>query len=450
MGIFNFFNNSTIAENVSEEKEIDFDYQECKRLYVNFGLGKRIVNSLPNFSLASTRKIVIKNAPDEVVREFEKTLEKYEIDKLVLKTSKIARIYGMSAIIVLTNKDDDNYEHLTIRDLSKNEIFFNVLDPQVINVMIEQNPLDLSFLKPSELKVGGKSIDKTRGYICFNGMPMYLDYQKSTYNFAGQSVFANMRRFIEVWVNLYNALEKISIKASSILIKNSNGGYDNPQDVAVAKRASEIFKQLKQGMIAFLAKDQEAEFFNLNGASEIAQMIQEVKNGLAMALDDTPTAILLDRELSNGLSEGSEDMKAVVMAVNRFRNDVLNPIYRFLDSYLFYKAWDKDFIKDIKIKYPEKYANLGINQIRQIWINDFEFVWESIYPKTPDEETKEKDGFLDRLLKAKELGATSESIQRILNDENIFSNDLIIDNQSFNLDDDDDFMENDFEAKADI
>lgn len=437
MGIFNFFQNSVTAQQQTstEEKKRDFDYNECKRLYVNFGLGKRIVNSLPNFSLASPRKIIIKNAPDEVVQQFEKTLEKYRIDDLVLRTSKIARVYGLSTLLVLTNKEDDNYEHLTAKDLEKNEIFFNVLDPQCTTIDIEQNPLSLSFLKPSNLSIRGKSIDKTRGFICFNGMPMYLDYQQSAYNFAGQSVFANMHRFIEVWVNLYSALERISIKASSILIKNNNGGgMNNPLDIEVSKRASAILQQLKQGGIAFLSQGQEAEFFNLNGAGEISQMIQEVKNGLAMALDDTPTAILLDRELSNGLSEGSEDMKAVVMAVNRFRNDTLNPIYNFIDGYMYYKAWDKEFIKEMKIKYPEKYAKLGINQIRQIWINDFNFIWESIYPKTPNEETKEKDGFLDRLAKAKELGATSESLEKILNDnDDIFGNDVILEKNNFGL-----------------
>lgn len=164
-----------------------------------------------------------------------------------------------------------------------------------------------------------------------------------------------------------------------------------------------------------LNKGQTAEFFNLNGATEIGAMIAEVKEALTMALNDTPIQILLDKDLSNGLSNGSEDMRSVIIKVNSFREEYLNPIYDFLDSYVFYKAWDNDFIKTIKAKYPD-YQMLGEEQIRQMWINAFEYKWKSIYPKTPDEETKEKDSVLDRALKAKDLGVSTEDLQEILND----------------------------------
>ena len=402
----------------------DFSYQECQRLYVNFGLGKKIVNALPKLSLSSKREIIIGNAPDEVKERFIKTCSIYKIDRIVLVSSILSRIYGMSCIFVNTDLKDDKYQGLTKTDLKKCSLYFKVLTPLAFKVEINQDPLSIGFQEPSKIQIKGASIDKSRAYVVFNGLPIYLDFQNSAFNFAGQSVFANMRRFIVSWVSLYSALERIGIKASAILIKNENGGFTNPQDIEVAKQSVSLFKRLRQGMVAFLGKGQSAEFFNLNGGSEISDMIREVKEGMAQALEDTPTAILLDKNLSNGLSEGSEDMKAIVMAVNNYRENYLNDIYNFLDGYMFYEAWDDDFIKEMKLKYSKEYSTLGVNQIRQMWIKDFKFKWGSVYPKTPDEETKEKDGVLDRLKKAGDIGVSKASLQEILNNSEVFGSDV--------------------------
>lgn len=412
MGIFWNIDNDLYSYVEPEEKE--FDYQECKDLYANWALGKRFVESIIDFSLSQKRETAIPNAPQEVKERFDLICRKHKIDKVVKETAILNRVYGIVGLYVATTLKNDKFQNLSISGKQKADIVFNVLDPLNFKTIISQDPKSPYFLKPNEVTLNGVLVGKERVYVGFNGNPLFIKWTPSALNFAGRSVFANMRRLIIAWTNLFEALERISLKASSILITNDNSLIKDATGVKVAEESARLLKMMQRGQVAMLNKGQTAEFFNLNGATEIGAMITEVKEALTMALNDTPIQLLLDKDLSNGLSNGSEDMRSVIIKVNSFREEYLNPIYDFLDKYMFYKAWNDDFIKTIQAKY-EQYQVLGAEQIRQMWINDFEYKWKSIYPKTPDEETKEKDGILDRAIKAQQLGVSTEDIQEILN-----------------------------------
>lgn len=419
MGIFFNYDDSLFSD--APKADLPLSYDDCKKLFAEWTLGKRIVRSLPNFALSTRRDIIIQNAPIEAVEQFKKTCDAYNIDRVVKNASIINRIYGMCGILVTTNKEDDKFEYLTPEDLDTYKINFNVLDPLNFNITFSQDPSSFYFQKPTNGFVRGKPVDDKRLFVQTNGDPLYIEFENSTLNFAGRSVFKNMKDLYRSWYVLFSALEKIAVKASSILIKNENAVKD-PMSMEFVKKSIEMFKQMEQGGIAHLAQGQEAEFFNLNGATEIGAMIAEVKSAIAIALEDTPLAILMDKSLSNGLSEGSEDMKAVVMAVENFRKDYLDPIYQFLDKFMFFKAWSDAWINEhIKPRYGE-YVDLTPYEIRNQWIENFKFEWNSIYPETPDEKTKKEDGMMERLLKLKELGADVESLEDNLNDSKLFPN----------------------------
>lgn len=412
MGIFWNIDDDYYSDVTIEEKE--FDYQECKDLYANWALGKRFVESIIDFSLSQKRETAIPNAPQEVKERFDLICKKYKVDNAVKETAILNRVYGIVGLYIATTLKNDKYQNLSISGKQKADITFNILDPLNFKTEISQDPKSPYFRKAKNTSVGGTIVGEERIYVGFNGNPLFIKWTPSALNFAGRSVFANMRRLIISWSNLFEALERMSLKASSILVRNDSAIIKDPTGVKMAEESAKILKQMKRGQVAMLNKGQTAEFFNLNGATEIGAMITEVKEALTMALNDTPIQLLLDKDLSNGLSNGSEDMRSVIIKVNSFREQYLNPIYDFIDKYMFYKAWSDEFIKTIQTKYKQ-YQVLGAEQIRQMWINDFEYKWKSIYPKTPDEETKEKDGILDRAIKAQQLGVSSEDIQEILN-----------------------------------
>lgn len=431
MGIFTDFENLQTGEQMlSQTTEKSFGYDECKDLYANWALGKRIVESIIDVSLSTPREIQVTDAPIEVVKQFEKAFKKNKANKAVKQTAIISRVYGVSTILAKSGMVGDNIsEPLTSKDRQTYGLRFNVLDPLNCTFSISQDPASYDFLRPKGLRAGGQQVDPTRAEVFFNGNPLFLKFETSALNFAGRSVFANMRSLVESWARLYSALAKIADKASAIFIK---GGADikDPTGAKVAERSALLVKQMRQGQVAFLQGNADVEFFNLNGASEISQMILEVKNALAMALNDTPTTILLDKELNNGLSNGEADLQTVTIKINAFREEVLSPIFDFVDSYIFFKAWNDDFINSIKTKYAEL-ADLSNEQIRQNWINDFSYDWVSIYPQTQKEKEEKTTRTLDNCLKLQQLGVREIDIQDYLNSQEVLPLEVVINKQEF-------------------
>lgn len=422
-----FFWNKKQEEEFEERVEKEpLDYKKCKELFTEWALGKRLVRSLPNFALSTQREIVIQDAPEEAVQEFKKVCTQHNIDSVVKNLTITNRIYGIAGLLVVTNQENDDFSALSSKQIQECKLKFNILDPINQQVTFSQDQTSFYFQKPAFPYVNGIKVSGKRMHICTNGEPLFVEFEKSALNFAGRSVFKNMGSLIALWENLIVALDRLSTKASSILIKNQNAVKDSAS-VEVAKRSALVMKSLRQGGVASLFQGQDVEFFNLSGASELSMLIDKVKEMIAIALEDTPLPLLMDKSLSNGLSEGSEDMKAVVMAVENFRKEYLNPAYEFIDSYLFHKAWNDTFINEvIKPRYGKEYADLPCWQIRNYWIENFKYEWNTIYPETPDERTKKEDGKMDRLLKAKELGADTESLQANLNDSGLFPNTITL------------------------
>ena len=395
-----------------------FSYQECKDLYSYWSLGKRIVESIVDFSLSVERDIVIKDAPEEVATRFKEIETKQNITQLVKNFLILTRVYGAASLFVASKKPEDDFKNLSPDDY-KFDFTFKALDPLNFKCSISQDPLSYDFLEAKYISINGRLVGKNRNFVLFNGNPMFIQFNKSNLNFGGRSVFANMGRLIETWDTLFTALEAIAVKAGAVIIENSQSSMSDPTAFEVAQQSARLFQQMKIGNVAALNAGQTANFFNLNGATEIGAMIKEVKEALAMTLNDTPTAILLDEDLSNGLSNGSEDMRNVIIKVNSFRELYLKPVYEFIDKHLFFKAWDDDFINSMRSK--ADYSGLSNYEIRLKWMNEFDYKWGSIYPKTPDEESKSKNESIDTLLKIKELGANSQDLEDALNHLDLFN-----------------------------
>ncbi|GAA7464423.1 hypothetical protein ID1059_08110 [Helicobacter pylori] len=58
----------------TEQSSNELTYSECKEIFRNHALGKRLALALPTFSLSSERKITIKDTPPEVVELYHSSL----------------------------------------------------------------------------------------------------------------------------------------------------------------------------------------------------------------------------------------------------------------------------------------------------------------------------------------------------------------------------------------
>lgn len=406
------------------DKNNNLSYKHCKDIYDNWTLGKRFVNALPNYAMSSERTFKVGKAPPEVIEKFKETCLKYNIDCVIKKASKVARIYGLSALFVASDKE--SYKNITLSDIKNHNIRFNVLDPlSLTGLQFSQDPTSIYYQRATQMRINNKEVGDRRFCLCINDMPLHLDFEPSNFNFAGKSVFKNMGQLIELWNNLFISLDKIATKASSIVIIGGNsGGLLSGKKINVTERSLEIIDQMKQGGVAFLTNGSNIEFFNLNGVTEIANMIDNVRNAFTMALSDTPISILLDKNLSNGLNEGDADFKATIMSVNAFRNEVLKPLYVFADAFLQQLAWGDKFCLEMKLKYPSLYNGFSLQQIKEMWVSDFKFDWEDLYPPTPKEITDEKTAFLENLLRLRELGISSEDLIKEINESDFFKNEF--------------------------
>lgn len=408
-------------------------YQECKEIYDNWELGKRFVNALPNYAMSSGREIQIGNAPVEVIDKFKATCDKFKIDIAIKKCVKVARIYGMAGLFIASSKP--SFDNLTESDLRNYNIKFNVIDPLCMGGLnFSQNPLSLKYQKPLKCQINGQDVGDRRFILCINDMPLHIDYEPATFNFAGKSIFKNMKSLIKLWHNLFNSLDRIALKASSIIVTGENsGGIFSGLKVESTQRSLELLENLRSGA-SWLPKGASVEFFNLNGATEIVAMIENILSVFCIAISDTPKSILLDQKMSSGLNEGEADLKASIMSVDSFRKEMLNPLYLYVDSFIQKIAWDDLFINEIRLKNIELYGNLSAQEIRNQWTQDFTFTWESIQKPAPDEVVKQASAFIDNLLKLKELGIETNELINEINASDFF-------NQKFiKADNDNDFL----------
>lgn len=406
----------------------DLTYQECKDIYRFWPLGKRVASSLPNFAMSADREIIVKDSPSEIVDQFKKTAESLQLDKQIRKCSIYSRVFGLAAMFVACENVAVT-KNLTRKDVLNNRIVFNVLDPlNIAGIRVNQDANSLQYQKVEQIQInGGQVVGSKRATAIFNDLPLYLKFSPSTFSFSGPSIYQNMTGVIKSWNRAIVALERIATKAGSIVVKSNSLAHASGIDIAATKRNLQLIRNMENDGIAALNEGGEIEFFQLNGVAEIDSIINQLNTSLMMALSDTPSAILLDKNLANGFADGSEDMKAIIMSVDNFRKLALSPLYNFADPFVMYKAWDDEFIETMKKEYPDLYRGMSNIEILTSWVQGFSFKWGNLYPEPEKDRLDTNSVKLDLLQKAKELGANDADLTEELNSMDIFDNEFDLD-----------------------
>lgn len=427
MGIFNFLkgnNEEQYATDAGDSTYINdellgayknLSYEECRQIYRFWPLGKRVAAALPNFAMSAGRNFLIKNAPPEIAEEIKKTAEQIDLEGTVNKASIYARIYGLSFIFVST-QDNNPDKPLTYKDIQQG-FNFNVLDPLAMggNISIDINPLSYNFNKPLGFTIKGHKVNSKRVLACYNDIPLYYQWNKSSFSWSGPSIYQNMTLLIRSWNRAIIAIQRMSTKAASIIVKSKDIAYQTGVNLQAINKNLSLIRDMENDGITDIKVGEEVEFFNLTGISEIDTIIDKIHSGLMMALNDTPSSILLDRHLAQSMSDGDNDMKAIIIAVDKFRKGILTPIYEFVDKFLLYKTFSPALIKQMKNKYPDLYANMGENEILAHWMENYTFEYNNIYPLSKNEEADTQSKHLDNMLKIKELGGDLNSIEDKIN-----------------------------------
>lgn len=449
MSFLDFFKDANNGESeistsiTKTNKGEDLSYLDCRKIYKEWALGRKIARALPNFALSAERKIIFDNMPSELSQLFIETARTLELNKTIKELIVTIRVFGMGGLYISHSEVDSNTS-LTYNDMNKGHISFNIIDPLNLNgTIIETDPLSPMYQKVKQVVIQGKEVNLSRCYIGFNDHSFYLDYIPSNFNFGSISIYQNMVGLITIWNTCITALERLATKAGGILVKHRDSGVLNSITLRATEKMLSVINDMRNDGIASINQADSIELFNLTGISEIDAIIERLNNCILMALNDTPGAILLDNKLSNGLGDGTEDMKAILMAVEDFRETHLRPLYNFVDRFILYITFNDNVLQQIKSKYKSDFSGLTISELRENIINSFRFEWGNLYPESEATLTENQSRKLDNLLKLRELGANTQDLENLINsDDKLYTDEITLDIENLDLLNDDSYGDN--------
>lgn len=408
----------------------DLTYIECRDIYRYWPLGKRIASALPNFAMSAQRKFVVKDAPPEVNERLTEEANDLSLDETIKRATIYARIFGLASIFV-SQEDAKANAPLTYKDIQKKGFTFNVLDPLSMggSVQVDNNPLSPTFSEPININIHGEMVHQGRVKVIYNDIPLFYKFNPSSFAFSGPSIYQNMTLLIRSWNRAIIAMQRLATKAAA-MVKTTK---DSPNVSGMSLRAVEhnlaLIRSIENDGIASIRNGDTLEFFQLSGVQEVDAIIQQMNTALMMALSDTPSGILLDKNLSVGLNDGSEDMKAILMAVDNFRFRMLKPLYVFVDKFLCYKAFTPEFVQQMIKEYPDLYRGKKPGVVLTEWMQNYSFEWGELYPQSENEKADTQSKILDNLVKIQGLGADTASLEEALNQLQYFETDFVLKEQ---------------------
>lgn len=397
--------------------------QDCVNIYSYWPLAHRVVQALPRFAYSVPREIKIPDAPPAALEEFKRVSKRMRQDMICRRATEFMRQFGMS-VIAYVSDDFDLKENVSMAAVAKDDGVFIAYDPLATGgTTICQNQRSARFLRPDRIMIGGEQAGTRRATAIQNGGLQYLKFNESTFTFGGPSVFQNMIPLIKGWTWGIISLRRMAVKGSAVVFKGKEGGRASGITQQAAEFGLAQIRDMGATGACAIDKNSDVAFFNMTGVQEVDAILKAMEQEIMMALDDTPAAILLGKDLSNGLSEGSEDMKAVIMAVDNFREQYMAPLYDFTDPYVMARAWTDEFV----LKASEGTADAGMSPvlIREKWQAGFSYEFGNLYPEPENVQAQKNLAIVQALaIMRKELGAELPDIQEEVRARKLFQTDI--------------------------
>jgi hypothetical protein len=367
-------------------------YQTCKEIYLYHPLGARIVEGPVSLALSQRREIKVPDSPGEYcVDAFNDEWKAIGGDSLVHNLLTISRIYGIGSIALLVDDVKSNTP-IDPWDLPDLNISFNILDPlnTAGSLVLNQNPNAMDFLKYSQIAVTGTAYHPSRTVTITNEKPIYLGYTTSAFGFVGRSAYQRAFYPLKSYIKSLIADDLVETKVGVLVAKIKQPGnfVDNIMSWAAAFKRS-VVKEAETGNVINVTPEEGVESLNmqnLEGPHVLAR--RNILENIASAVD-MPVKLLTQESFAEGFGEGSEDAKAVARYMDRLR-ETMEPVYRFLDHIVMYRAWTPDFYKFLKRKFPEKYGETSYKEAFYDWKNSFLATWPG-YLREPDSDQVKVD-----------------------------------------------------------
>lgn len=367
-------------------------YALCKAIYLYHPLGAKIVEKPITMALSQKRQITVSDSPEQVVVEaFEEEWIKLRCNRLVLRTMKLTRTYGIAAI-ALMEKGKKTEDAVDFSTLYKSQLSFNIYDPLNVagSLVLNQDPMADDFQHVREIAVGSVGFHRTRACVMMNEDPIYLDYQSSTYGFTGRSVYQRalfpLKSFINTMVADDMAARKVGLLVA--MIKQGGSIIDSVMD-AVTSFKRVILQQGETNNVLSIGPEDKIESLNLqNLDGTLTAVRKDILENIASSVP-MPAKIMTQETLAEGFGEGTEDAKQIAQFIDDFR-ETMDPLYDWLDNIVMHRAWNPDFYVTIQKRFPEEYGKIDYNTAFYKWKNSKKATWPSLL-KEPDSELVKVD-----------------------------------------------------------
>lgn len=365
-------------------------YNTCKAILLYHPLGLKMTRSPVVMALSKPREITVADGPEEeCVEQFNHTWRDLDVDQHIVDLMTLSRAYGAAAVtIVIEGEDPDT--PLDLRAIGIKDLTFNILDPlnTAGSMVSNQDPNTSKFLRPGVVNAAGVRYHKSRTFVKFNEQPIYLAYTPSAFGFAGRSVYQRALFPMKTYIRTMQTDDLVTGKAGVLVAKLKGVGsvVDNVMAFFNQKKR-EILKQAKLGNVINIGHDDAIETLNMQNLE--APMIAARKNVLEniATAADMPAVILNQETFAEGFGEGTEDAKAVVRWLDNFRRE-MQPIFRFFDRIVMYRAWTPEFFQSIQARFPAEYGALTYDQAFYRWANSFKATDPSLMEEPESEKVE--------------------------------------------------------------
>lgn len=377
---------SKILDSDEIQPGTDVGYELCKLLWQFHPLGGKLVEKPITMAMCKPRLYSVETDPDErVVRQFEKVWKRMNMTERIKNLFFVSRCYGAGAVGVGSDGTSCK-EPLPTFGLQEEDVYINVWDPlnAAGSMVTDQNPNSRHFQQANKtLKISGKQWHHSRTLKIFNGTPIYLEYQNSTFGFTGRSVFQRVLYPMKSYVGTMTANDLVSQKAGVMVAKTAqNGSMISGIMAAAAKAKREIVKIARTGGVINIGTTDEIESLNLQNIDKALNaardnIISDIASG-----SDVPAVLIKEEAFSQGWSDGKEDSKAISQYVDGVR-ETISPVIEYFEQLVQYIAWTEDFFNSLKNDYPDIITEDYQTTFYQ-WRREFTAKWQELVEESPD------------------------------------------------------------------
>jgi DNA topoisomerase IB len=362
-------------------------YQACKTLWSFHPLGAKIAESPVKMAQSQAREIEVPHSPGDRVRDaFIQQWKDDKVDSYIATTATTARVYGIASIAYGAK----GVEPSTVIDpwkLRTLDLYFSVFDPlnTAGSLVLNQDPNAPDFQQSDTITVSGVPYHRSRSCVIMNEKPIYIAYTSSAYGYVGRSVYQRAFYPLKTFVQSMLTDDMVTQKAGLLIVMMKAAGaiIDNVMK-AVAGLKRTLLQGAVTGNVLQIGQDDKVEtlnMMNLDGAAGFAR--NNVLKNIATAAD-MPASLLNQETMAEGFGEGTEDAKNIARYVDGIR-EWLEPLYKFMEPIIMYRAWTPEFYASIQADFPEEYEGVEYKTAFMRWKNSFNAAWPNLL-KEPDSE----------------------------------------------------------------